>query len=203
MNKIQYETLIGTLLGDAYLTKISSIKARFSIGHSDKQRDYLEHLYKVFEDLCGTAPKDNKGKKYTTVYFNTLSSKEIFEVYNLFVKDGVKIVPQNIEELLTARGLAYWFMDDGTSCYVSITNRLKVRNSTAMLCTDAFTKNEVELLIKVLQDKFGIECNLNHPKSRKGYRIYIGTKSAQKFFDIIEPYIIDSMRYKIKRPYKL
>ena len=33
--------------------------------------------------------------------------------HELFYKDNVKIIPINLEELLTARGLAYFIMDDG------------------------------------------------------------------------------------------
>jgi hypothetical protein len=36
------------------------------------------------------------------------------EYRDLFYSNGVKIVPPTIGELLTARGLAYWAMDDGT-----------------------------------------------------------------------------------------
>lgn len=202
MNEKQKEILIGSLLGDASIAKVSDTKARVNISHSDKQLDYVNYLYSELESLCKTPPKENKGK-YITYYFNTLSREDLLELYNKFVVEGVKGVPKDIEKLLTPLGLAVWFMDDGTSCYVTITDRMVNRNSTVMLCTDAFTKRDVELLINVLEKKFGIKANLNHPKSRKGYRIYIGTKYAQKFFDVVEPYIIDSMRYKIKRPYKL
>jgi len=36
------------------------------------------------------------------------------EFRDLFYPNGVQIVPPIIGELLTARGLAYWAMDDGT-----------------------------------------------------------------------------------------
>jgi hypothetical protein len=31
----------------------------------------------------------------------------------MFYKDGTKIVPSNIGDMLNARALAYWIMDDG------------------------------------------------------------------------------------------
>lgn len=43
-------------------------------------------------------------------------------------EEGKIIVPQNIGELLTARGLCYWFCDDG---YKTV--------SGLYLCTESFT----------------------------------------------------------------
>jgi LAGLIDADG DNA endonuclease family len=34
------------------------------------------------------------------------------EFRDLFYPNGIKIVPKNIEDLLTVTGLAYWAMDD-------------------------------------------------------------------------------------------
>lgn len=203
MNSLQQEILIGKLLGDGSISKVSEKTARFNIGQSIKQEDYVNYLYDIFKDMRGTPLRKQKSGGYTTVYFNSLSSFELMDIYKLFVNDGIKGVPQNIEELLTARGLAYWFMDDGTSSYVSITKRLKTRNAFAMFCTDAFNDKDIDLLRNALFKNFGIKSSVASPKSRKGKRIYIGTDETQKLFDIIEPFIIDSMLYKIKRPYIL
>lgn len=203
MNSLQQEILIGKLLGDGSISKVSEKTARFNIGQSIKQEDYVNHLYDIFKDMCGTPPRKQKSGEYTIVYFNSLSSFELMDIYKLFVNDGIKGVPQNIEELLTARGLAYWFMDDGTSSYVSIAKRLKTRNAFAMFCTDAFNDKDIDLLRNALFKNFGIKSSVASPKSRKGKRIYIGTNETQKLFDIIEPFIVDSMSYKIKRPYIL
>jgi hypothetical protein len=51
-----------------------------------------------------------------------------------------KIVPHNIGGLLTARGLAYWAMDDGCSHHTGF-----------YLCTDSFAYQEVKLLSLALQ----------------------------------------------------
>ena len=72
-----------------------------------------------------------------------------------------------------------------------------------MFCTDAFNDKDIDLLRNALFKNFGIKSSVASPKSRKGKRIYIGTDETQKLFDLIEPFIIDSMSYKIKRPYIL
>lgn len=47
------------------------------------------------------------GKTYKCIEFDTLAYSAFNEFYEMFYKDKVKRVPLNIEELLTARGLAY------------------------------------------------------------------------------------------------
>ncbi len=46
----------------------------------------------------------------------------------------MKVIPYNIDQLLTPIGLAYWFMDDGYA-----------ERSGFILCTDSFTESEIDL----------------------------------------------------------
>jgi hypothetical protein len=79
--------------------------------------EYLMHLFSIFESSCRTPPKvstfslNSTGKSYQN--YCTLSSPLFTEFLDLFYPCGKKRVPPNIGELLTARGLAYWAMDDG------------------------------------------------------------------------------------------
>lgn len=61
----------------------------------------------------------------------------------------IKFVPWNIEELLTPLGLAHWIMGDGS-----------FSDNCTFICTDNFTKQDVERLTKVLGNKFGIKATL-------------------------------------------
>jgi hypothetical protein len=58
----------------------------------------------------------------------------------------IKILPYNIENLLTPMGLAHWIMGDG---YYS--------EGTLIICTDNFTLEEVLKLIEILNNKFKIK----------------------------------------------
>ena len=79
-------------------------------------------------DFVGTHPKvSHHGgggtRDYQCIRFQTYSHPDFKFYYDLFYpahgalqyKGRKKRVPKNINELLTPRGLAYWFMDDGTS----------------------------------------------------------------------------------------
>ena len=82
-------------------------------------------------------------------------------------------------------------MDDGTSSY----------SNKAIMCrfsTLSFTKDQLQLL----QDKlleYCIHTTLQSHTDGEGLIIAVRQQSINLFMDLIEPYIVDCMKYKIKR----
>ncbi len=116
------ETIIGLILG-----ALCSVKPKdkhnpyLSFGQGIVHKDYLFHLYELFQNYCLSAekisnrlPDKRTGNIYTRVTFNTFSLPCFNELHNLFYQEGLKIVPSNIAELLTPLSLAYWICDDGS-----------------------------------------------------------------------------------------
>ena len=69
-----------------------------------------------------------------------------------------------------------------------------------MLCTESFSKEEQELLINALQENFGIQATLNKRISSTGiqsYRIRISKKSMDKLLELVKPFFIPEMLYKL------
>lgn len=64
------------------------------------------------------------------------------------------------------------------------------------LNTYGFSINEVNLLSKVLFDKFGLINTVQIKKS--GPILYISSKSLNLFKDLVRPHFHDSMLYKLK-----
>jgi len=126
------------------------------------------------------------GKIYSSIRFKTYSLPCFNELYILFYLDGRKIVPLNIAELLTPLVLAYWLCDDGCFCK---------SYHVVILNTQGFTKEEVEVLAKTLNDKWDLECTIN--KDGKGYRIRIPRKSLPILHSLLGPIMPPMMRYKI------
>ena len=123
------------------------------------------------------------GAVHTWYQFSTQSLTCWNDLHALWYVNGVKVVPQNIFELLTPISIAYWIMDDGG------------RNGNGFhFATNAFTADEVNLLIKVLQDKFGLKCSV-HSRNR----IYIWASSTEQLANIVRPYVHSSMAYKIEK----
>ena len=90
--------------------------ARLQFKQSTVNSIYIEHLYSIFKELCGTSPKvmsyfdsrPNKNKIYNSIKFQTLSLPCFNKYKTLFYNsEGIKIIPDDLENLLTAKGLAY------------------------------------------------------------------------------------------------
>ena len=75
-------------------------------------------------------------------------------------------------------------MDDGA------VDRKQVR-----LNTQSFSPIENEALMSLLRAKFGIEARLNRDKDR--CRLRIANRSIQRLKDLVGPYLIPSMLYKL------
>lgn len=121
MSLEQKEALIGIILWDGFLEKSKpnhNTRLRLEQSYPEKER-YLRSLYKLFEPLATMTPTiltridKRSGSTTGSLYFRTLAMPCLNYYYDLFYKEKVKTVPKNLGQLLTARGLAYWIMDDG------------------------------------------------------------------------------------------
>ena len=126
-------------------------------------------------------------------WFSTKRLPAITNLYQLWYKlidsKFIKVLPFNIEELLTPIALAHWIMGDG---YFT--------DGSLKLCTDNFTKDEVLRLIEVLYAKFGIKATINQRTNSNGaikWRIRISRLSMDKLISLVRPYVISEMLYKL------
>lgn len=103
------------MLGDAYLNRPkSSHNTKIVFDQSNSlHKEYLLHLYDVFKSLTKNEPKVTNrkpdirtGKVYNSIRFSTIALSCLNYYHELFYVNGKKILPNNIGELLTARGLA-------------------------------------------------------------------------------------------------
>ena len=81
-------------------------------------------------------------------------------------------------------GLAIWFMDDGSKSL-----------SGYNIYTCSFSIKDVLFLKQFIEEKFGLYCT--YCKSTNS--IYIKKKSVEKFTNLIKPYTITSMLYKLHK----
>ena len=189
----QKAILIGTLLGDGTL-ELNGQNVRLRIDHSMKQKDYVEWKHKEFFNLAPSGVRDfaqkincRTGKIYRHSKFDTFSNIFLNEFYRMFYIGRRKRVPNNIVKILKKPlSLAVWFMDDG----------YKRNDCNALrISTDSFSIKEQELLLQCLKQNFKINAKIH--KKGKNWNIYIPSSEAKEFCDIIKPYIIPSMEYKI------
>lgn len=103
-----------------------------------------------------------------------------------------KLISNNlVKNYLTPRSLAYWFIDDGGKWDYN-KNSL---NKSIVLNTQSFTFEEVESLVKGLRDKYQLNYYVKINKNKP--IIYIDSLSYLIFYNLIKPYLIPQMIYKL------
>ena len=70
------------------------------------------------------------------------------------------------------------------------------KHNTYIIHTLGYKRDELKRIQNVLSKKFDIETKL-HVQKQKYLRLYIISESAEKFRNIVSPYIIPSLRYKL------
>ena len=65
------------------------------------------------------------------------------------------------------------------------------------IATNDFELKEVEFLIKVLKNKFNLDCTIQYLKDINRYSIYIKSSSILTLRECIVPYLHSSMLYKV------
>jgi hypothetical protein len=111
-----YPLITGLLLSDGWLYKNKSNKTLLAL--KQKDFEYLLFVYFKFAHYCRSLPIINysslNGKKFVALTFATRVYPCFTEWYNIFYKDGKKIVPLDLYYMLTYEVLAHWIMGDGT-----------------------------------------------------------------------------------------
>nr|WVH38006.1 LAGLIDADG endonuclease [Fomes fomentarius] len=174
---------------------------------SSVNKDLIYHLYSIFKSYVKTGPKFINRKlnkltnlQHTDIYFSTLKYALFnWVVEEFYVKDlnkNIKIVPKDSINRLTPVSLAYWIMDDGSF------NKSK---GYLILCTLSYCKEDVLYLISILKTKFNFRAALfwpNQPSEEAKnnkiyYRIRINKSSMPSLIELVKPYFISSMLYKL------
>lgn len=185
----QKEIIFGSLLGDMHIQKHNK-NYRGNVVHSYKQENYAKHIYNLLSPLVGKfryVKVKASNKIYDENAFVIRPNLQLKEFYDIFYEkfNGKKDVPYNLD-LLTPQAIAIWFMDDGFL--------LKNDHNSKSLgfSTCSFSEEGLIRLHNFLQNKYNIETII-----RKNNYLIVRKKSAQRLKSIIEPFIIDEMKYKI------
>ena len=198
----QKEAIIGLMLGDASLQSKNKGKTyRIKFEWGDKNKAYVLHVFNLFDEWLLSQPHKKerlspKGNLIVNWGFQTFSHKAFNYLAELFLLDkgGKKGISENLVlDHLTPRGLAYWFMDDGGK----LDYNKNSKNRSVVLNTHSFTDLEVENLCDQLSNKFELLCEVRSNKNKK--IIVIKDTSYSKFYQLINPYLLEEMKYKLPK----
>jgi hypothetical protein len=181
LTEVQRSIITGKLLGDGTLRKKAN--TLLEVNHSYKQRTYVLWLYSELQEYVNTPPKLRvSGTNRFSYRFTTRSLVALNRFYDdFYLAKQYKSIPRTL--VLNGLSLAVWFMDDGSKSY-----------RTVYLNTQQFDLVDQFFLLRVL-DNLGIRAALN--KDKKYHRIRVATDSMNRFRELVDPYILKSMRYKL------
>lgn len=186
LSLLQEQMILGSLLGDMSLKK-SGKNARLCLVHSYKQKELFLQKVKILDVFMGSwRQKDSYDKRTQKIYSqyrgNSKTHNVFTQIYNILYINKCKTISQKYLDLINHPiALAYWFMDDGT-------NR-------GTFATNCFSEQEVNLLVTWLKEKWGIIATKQ--KNLTQFVIHISAKSRKLFENLIKPYVIPSMEYKL------
>lgn len=125
--------------------------------------------------------------------FKTYSHNEFKYYYDLFYPevDGKrkKRVPRNIKNLLTAKSLAYWYMDDGT------TQTFNTGRKSYVISTQGFCWEDQVILAHALKEKFNL--NVGIQKDKTYFRLAFKVSSNTRLLHLIKSYMHPYFEYKL------
>jgi ubiquinol-cytochrome c reductase cytochrome b subunit len=196
LNKDIISIIFGSLLGDGNGEKrLWWLGTRFNFSQEAAHVNYLMFLHKFFSELgyCNsklpviTTRLSNKGKIRKVAKFSTWTYSSFNWIYELWYENkNIKHVPKCIDLYLTPLALAIWIMDDGAKVGKSL-----------KLCTNSFSYIDCLLLIKALNNNFNIKASIQSAGKKDQYLIYILKESMTDLINIVSPYIIPEMKYKL------
>lgn len=202
----QRQVILGSLLGDMSISIYKDgWNPRLNISHSTTQKEYAMWKYSVLKNLIRTKPRirflgsgfgRESSKMYGRIDFETMAFPCLLPIHKLVRGDGKKHVSKSwLNEITDPMGLAVWYMDDGC-----LNNKSQI---TFYLGSMSF--NECSTLQDWMINKWDISSHINdkllleYPNSIY-YTMSVSSKSnLRKFKELVEPYIIPSVRYKIDK----
>ena len=187
--------IYGSLLGDAHAEKrILGVGTRISFYQEDTHLSYIYYLHSILSKAgyCNNkVPLTKKrlgvkGKVRKVVRLHTWTYTSFNFIKEVWYVNDRKCVPHNIEKYLTPLALAVWIMDDGAKVSKGI-----------KFCTNSFTYEECLHLVKVLYNNFNLKASVQSAGADNQYIIYVWKQSMQDLRNIVNPFIIPEMKYKI------
>jgi hypothetical protein len=200
--------IYGKMLGDATIERTSKPTHNniFRVKQKADHKEYVEQCWRKIHNHCGQmylsgSRREHKG--ITKTHYAWVFKAKAHPVWtNLrkqwYAEDGSKLLPSDLEKHFNAELLAYWFMDDG----------YKTNNAGAnqrFLATQSFTSEQVDFLVDLLNLKFDLGAvKVKDRVDSTGVLRYLirfsGRPAAEKLYNLIEAFVPECLRYKIRTP---
>ena len=193
------EAFCWMILGDGCIEQAERGNFRLAITHESSHEDYLYWKASIVNQVTSWSinptTKGNNTFNKDGNYLRLRSSAHPWftKVYDRFYAPlGRKSIDPHALKLLGPLGLSILYQDDGSYHYS------KDAGHNILIHKLCFSKLELEALSKTIVDKFGVIFRVNRCDSKGlGYRLRMRAKDKDRFFELIYPYIVPSMLYKV------
>ncbi len=197
------QLIYGSIMGDGHITPIKSPNgnASLDINHCKEQADYLCYKtvllrnagYKVtawpYERFSNYWKTTGSGMRMCTERHSFFRQFRLGEL-NCYANGHDKSVNPLLLERLNEIGLAFWFMDDGSSTE-------NKNGSSAYLHTESFGYAQNEILADYFERRWDIRPRL-WQSSKKFWLLFFPKYEFLKLRQLIDPYVIPLFDYKLK-----
>jgi len=155
---------------------------------ADTQREYLLWKYAELKDFVypkiARVKRFDKRNGHSTKSYRFFLRKYFKKWRQVWYPQGIKSVPDDLSKWFTPLSLAVWYMDDGHLD----------KGKSPLFASENFSSIDVQKMIIILKT-WNINTSVGHNN-----RLRILHSSTQHFMRLIEPHIVESMRYKILDP---
>jgi len=186
LNDDQLQVVVGSYLGDGSFQETAMNRYRLNIVHCEGQREYCEAKAELFNCKVREVKENGYAKKSAYCF-----STKVFGFDEKIPKQKT-FIPQWMLDQIDARGLAIWFMDDGSATK---------KSRACKFHSECFDRESLERAVEMLKTKFNLTAYIRetHRKDTNKKYLYIQfrKKDYLELCKIIAPYIHENLEYKI------
>jgi hypothetical protein len=173
---------------------------------TEKNKDYIDWQANILNELtyvnimyteAATTKYGYNSKGYFTL---TTRQHPIYHtIRERMYLDGKKVISLHDLKLFDAESLAILFMDDGC---LHVTQKKTCTYPFSYIATHNYSYGDNDLLRRFIKDRFDIHFNICQQRQNGNLYHFLKCTKQQtaKLIHTIEPYILESFRYKVELP---
>ena len=196
--KLSLSLLYAMSIGDGYVfsrkdKRSNTISSGLIISHSIKQKEYIEFKRDLLVSHFGGVVNIHEFNNNNYPGLRMSKTNPIFrKIHKNLYKDGKKFISREILNTFGKKALAIWYMDDGG---MGVKRRDGKIHAFELFLNTHISKEDNQIIIDYFNEVWDIK--FSSVKNKGHYRLRCGTREGRKFISLVEPYILESLRYNI------
>lgn len=165
--------------------------------HAHKQMQLVQYKASLLRGvLTENGVHDRVSNGFIQHGFKLKVTKFTKALRRILYPNNTKTISRKLLNRLGPLELAIWWMDGG-SCSTKFNKNGSIRATVSTLSTCLRSKDENQIIIDWLFEKFGIKFGQRRMKGR--YALICGTREGRKLRDLLAPFILPSLQYKLSK----